>query len=95
MIDMQTIEVKGKTRAIVCFGPMTDTAGMKAGSFFQVTVDPNLVSPGGDFIRFDNRAEDEIHGWQRIEGITICEVLHEEPPVDGIPPVTMRAVVKE
>ncbi len=92
MTEMHDIEVKGKTRAIVCFGPMTDTTGTKAGQFFQVTIDPNLASPGGDYIRFDNRQEDEIHGWQRIDGLTICEVLAEEAPLPDVPPITMRAV---
>lgn len=92
---MQDREITGRTRAIVCFGPATDMSGMRAGEYFQVTIDPNMISPGGDYIRFDSRLEDEIHGWQRRMAITICEVLAEEPPIEGVAPITMREVVKE
>lgn len=92
MIEMVPLEIKGKTRAIVCFGPLTQTTGTRAGSFFQVTIDPDMVSEGGRYIRFDQRAGDEIHGWQELLAITICEVLDEEAPVDGVPPITMQTV---
>lgn len=92
MIEMEDIEIRGKTRAIVCFGPLADTTGTRAGSFFQVTIDPDLTSPGGDYIRFDQRAGDEIHGWQRINAITVCEVLQEDDPIPDVLPITMRAV---
>ncbi len=95
-MTMEDIVIQGRTRAIVCFGPMTDTTGVKPGTFFQVTIDPNMASPGGDYIRFDQRSGyDEIHGWQRIAGLTICEILNEEEALPDVPPITMRAVVKE
>lgn len=94
-VTMQDVRVAVKTRAIVCFGPATDSTGMRPGELFQVTIDPNMASPGGDYIRFDGRAEDEIHGWQRISALTICEVLHEEEAGNVVEPITMRAVVKE
>jgi hypothetical protein len=98
-VTMQDVQVSSKTRAIVCFGPATDTTGMRPGEFFQVTIDPNMASPGGHYIRFDARPReghepDEIHGWQRISALTVCEVLHEGEPVEGVEPITMR-VVKE
>lgn len=94
-IVMEDMEIKRKTRAIVCFGPMTETTGARPGTFFQVTIDPNMVSPGNNYIRFDQRAEDEIHGWQIIEALTVCEVLEELEPDPKGQSVTIRAVVKE
>lgn len=41
----------------------------------QVTIDWKLVSPGGEFIRFDASRGDEIHGWQRRDRLIVCEVL--------------------
>lgn len=75
MISMETMEVKKKCRAIVQFGPATKTSGLRAGEYFQVTLDPAMVSPGGDYIRFGVTPGDEIQGWQRIDALTICEVL--------------------
>lgn len=92
-MEMHDIVIKGKTRAIVCFGPMTETTGMRLGSFFQVTIDPDMVSPGGDYIRFDARRQpepDEIHGWQRLDAITVCEVLYVEDSDSA--PILIRAV---
>ena len=66
-------------RAIVCFGPASEMTGMKAGDYFQVTIDPDMCSVGRDFIRFGNYAGDEIMGWQRVEAMTVCEVLAETP----------------
>lgn len=68
-------EVKEKIAAIVCFGPATATTGMRSGEFFQVTIDPNMVSPLGGYLRFGRHAGDEIQGWQRIDGITVMETL--------------------
>ena len=41
---------------------------------YQVRIDPAKVSPSGEFIRFDH-VSSEIHGWKRIDEITILEVL--------------------
>ena len=43
--------------------------------FYQVTIDPNMVSPSGEYIRFGQYHGDEIQGWQRVLTMTICEVL--------------------
>lgn len=67
-----------KTVAIVRFGPagfITD--GMNAGEFFQVTIDPQKISPSGEFVRFGDSPGDEIMGWQKCKAITVCEVLGE------------------
>lgn len=76
--------------------------GSQAGDFFQVVIDPFFASPSGEFIRFDlkRRPDDnsneicEMHGWQRIAALTICEVLAEVGPA-GDETIVMRSVVKE
>lgn len=88
--------ISSKTRAIVCFGPATATSGFRSGEYFQVTIDPAMASPGGDYIRFDQRHpedENEIHGWQRVDALTICEVLHVANKGCG-ESITMREIVK-
>lgn len=72
---MMEREALQKCRAIVMFGPATETAGFRPGVFYQVTLDPKMVSPGGDFIRLGTIEGDEINGWQRIDGLTVCEIL--------------------
>lgn len=102
-VHMADLEMKGITRAIVCFGPATPVTGMRAGDYFQVVIDPEMVSPGGDYIRFsaappkDNpHAEvSEIHGWQRIAAMTVCEVLDEGPANSLGKSVVMRAITTE
>lgn len=99
MRTFQLEEITKKCRAIVMFGPPTDTSGYKAGEFFQVTIDPARVSPGGDYIYFGNTSGDQITGWQRIEAITVCEILGEYnedgtyPEADGsVEPLAMNVV---
>lgn len=69
------VEYRTKVRAIVKFGHAHPKMGERAGEFYQVTIDPNMVSPGGEFIRFGLWDGDEIHGWERVEALTVCEVL--------------------
>ncbi len=100
-VQMQDIEIKSRTRAIVCFGPATDMTGFRPGEYSQVVIDPDMASPSGEYIRFDLRrptddmAETcEIHGWQRINALTICEILwKDEKPSEST--IHMRAIVKE
>jgi hypothetical protein len=98
---MAPLPIKAKVRAIVMFGPATPSSGLRPAEYFQVTIDPNTVSPKGDYIRFGLYAGDEIVGWQKVEAMTVCEILGEtdEAPIrpegysvspDAI--VTMRAV---
>jgi len=78
MVEMEDTEFK-KCRAIVKFGPATDTDGFKPAEYFQVTIDPSMTSPEGNFIRFGLYKNDEIFGWQRVAAMTVCEVLEETP----------------
>jgi len=77
-VTMEWNDVK-KCLAIIRFGPETSVSGMRPAEYFQVTVDPNMVSPSGVHIRFGMYKGDEIVGWQRIAAMTICEVLQETP----------------
>ena len=76
MIKMELASIK-KCRAIVKLGPATETDGYRLGTFYQVTLDPAMVSPGGDYIRLGQTEGDEIVGWQLISGLTVCEILGE------------------
>lgn len=93
-----------KCRAILRFGPETATGGMRPAEYFQATIDPNMVSPSGRHIRFGGYKGDELVGWQRVEAMTVCEVLAETPEAqpeskdgytDESGTVTMRCVIKE
>ena len=66
--------IKNRIRAIVMFGPATVTSGFRPAEYYQVIIDPAMQSPRGEFIRFDHTTS-EIHGWQRMDGLTICEIL--------------------
>lgn len=49
---------------------------------YQVTLDPDRLSPNGDFIRFgqwsdDGGAGDEITGWIHLDDLTVEEILAE------------------
>lgn len=93
IITMNPQEFKEKTVAIVMFGPATSTRGTRPAEYYQVTIDPKMVSPSGDYIRFGNNPGDELLGWQRVQGMTVVEVLAEW---DGDTPPDMtigRAVV--
>ena len=76
MTEMEATVIK-KCRAIVMFGPATPNSGMRAGTYYQVTIDPEMVSPTGEFIRFGASDGDEINGWQRVDAMTVCEILGE------------------
>lgn len=74
-IKTEGVAIKEKVRAIVQFGPPTVTSGLRPAEYFQVTIDPNMKSPTGEFIRFGQYHGDEITGWQRISAMTVCEML--------------------
>ena len=42
---------------------------------YQALIDNNELSPSGEFIRFNNSQECEIHGWIPVVDIIIDEVL--------------------
>jgi hypothetical protein len=43
--------------------------------FYQVTLDPNQISPSGQYIRIGDTQGDEILGWQPVESLEIIETL--------------------
>ena len=94
-VQMADITITSKTRAIICFGPATPVTGMRAGDYFQVVIDPEMVSPGGDYIRFMADKECEVLGWQRIAAVTVCEVLEEGAENAMGHTVVMKAITKE
>ncbi len=95
-VQMQDLVIDGPTRAVVCFGPATSVSGFKAGEYYQVVIDPARASPDGEYIRFDSRENDnEIHGWQRCEAMTVCAVLQKISVDPKGETVTMRAIAKE
>ena len=74
--EMRISDIRERIVAIVKFGPAGfQTDGIKPGEYFQVTIDPQKISPSGEFIRFGATDGDEILGWQRAAAITIVEVL--------------------
>jgi hypothetical protein len=85
-VNSHVIEIKKKVSAIVMFGHPTPTSGFRPAEYYQVVIDPNMVSPEGQFIRFDTTTQGgELHGWQRIEAMTVCEVLGEGPAYKANP----------
>ena len=48
-------------------------------TYFQVTVDPNHISPDGKYIRFGDVSGDEIVGWVELAEIDIHSVLFDYP----------------
>jgi hypothetical protein len=90
MIEMKGVEITEKVVAIVMFGPATDTSGFRPAEYYQVTIDPQQVSPSGKYIYFGANDGDQINGWQRLEAMTICEVLKDKTDVKQ--GVTMRVV---
>jgi hypothetical protein len=88
---MKICDVPKKCVAIVRFGPSGfSTDGIRPGEYYQVTIDPQRVSPSGEFIRFGIHGDgndglgDELCGWQRCEALCVVEILGEwigdEPP---------------
>lgn len=84
MTEFYDLKIRAKVRAILCFGPI------HAGPFYENVVDPNMVSPKGDYIRFGLYTGDQINGWQKVSDMTVCEVLAE---TEAAPVVTEGYVV--
>lgn len=81
---------KAKTAVIIKFGPAGfQTDGFKPGEYYTVTIDPEKVC--GEYIRFGDHPGDEITGWQRIEAMTVVQVLGE---VSGAGPHTFQIGVE-
>ena len=74
-MKLHEIEVTEPLGAIICIG-IPNEAVQRFGVYFQCILDPQMVSPGGDMIRFDQAAQGgEVQGWQRIAELTVIEVL--------------------
>lgn len=85
-VSFGSVDYTQKVRAIVSFGLPTPQSGYRAGEFYQVVIDPNMKSPGGSFIRFDQTFQGgEVHGWQRIDALTVWEVLGEATDYAQVP----------
>lgn len=83
--EMTPKEITKKSVAIVKFGPAGfPTDGIRPAEYFQVTIDPRYVSKSGEFIRFGLTQGDEIIGWQRVQALTVLEILVEFD--EGQPP---------
>lgn len=78
-------EISRRVVAIVSFGPPTPTDGTRPGVFFQVTIDPEKLSPSGEYIRFGLYQGDEIVGWQKSSAITVVEILGDWPEGEESP----------
>jgi hypothetical protein len=90
---MRVADISAKSVAIVYFGVFDRNVdgtwphglGVNPGQFFQVTIDPQMCSASGEFIRFGNSPGDELHGWQLATNLVVAEVLGEwdgeQPPV--------------
>ena len=88
-VEMESVTIDKRVYAIVRFGPASPVDGYDGRMFLQALIDPNMVSPQGDFIRFDQRFQPntEIHGWQRVDAITVCEILGDmEGEYKEVPP---------
>ena len=103
-MDTHDITIDRPVSAIVMFGPPTNADGTRPGTYWQCVIDPHMCAPSGDYIRFEQPLQGgELHGWQRVDGLTVCEVLGEPPSYkypEGVTvnegaKVTMMAIVRE
>ena len=76
--EIETLTAKDiteKSLAIVRFGPDTNSSGFTPAQYYQAVVDPEMISPSGDYIRFGYNKLDELNGWQKADCIFIVEIL--------------------
>lgn len=71
--------------AVIQFGPPCATDGFKLATYYQVTIDPEKLSPSGEYIRFGEYPGDEIQGWQKCSALTVVEVLASWPEGKEMP----------
>ena len=55
-----------------------DLAGVLT-PYYQVTIDPRLMSPSKEFVRFGTIQGDEIVGWRPVQDVIVEEILGEYP----------------
>ena len=46
--------------------------------YYQVVIDPDNLSPAGDYIRFNNTRHCEVHGWVALDSLVLDEILDGE-----------------
>lgn len=80
-----------KIVAIVQFGYLSSLDGTRPATYYQVTIDPEKVSPCGRFIRFGNNDGDEIVGWQKAKCMTVVSILAEWPNNETKPLMQLSA----
>lgn len=99
-VTMQDVEITEKCLAIVMFGPAHLASGSRPAEYYQVTIDPRMVSPSLEYVRFGLYGGDEIQGWQRLAALTLVEVLSptDKEPIErfGIDndKIVIRAIVR-
>ena len=96
-INMVNVTIDKKVLAIIMFGPALTGSGMRPAEYYQVTIDPDQLSPSGQYIRFGINQNDEINGWQLVSALTICEILQNLTTEDQLPvyqaiPVIIRKI---
>lgn len=74
-IKLHEIEITAPTKAIICIGIPTESM-QKFGVYFETVLDPQMLSPAGDMLRFEQPLQGgEVHGWQRVAELTVIELL--------------------
>jgi hypothetical protein len=61
----------------ICIVHFKADEGAMRTVYYQVVINPECLSPAGDFMRFNTAGEEvsELHGWVPIEDIVIDEIL--------------------
>lgn len=68
------VKLEDITKPTLCIISLTD-GSMNPAVLLQAVVDPSKISPSGTHIRFTQDTLCEVHGWKRIDGVLIVEVL--------------------
>lgn len=95
--------IKDLTRKTLALVRVKGRMSIAPDVVYQVTINPLMLSPAGQYIRFDqmasghqwscgngSRIQDELHGWFEVHSIEIVEVLGEYDDA-GYPPIPTRA----
>ena len=92
IINMVNVDIEKKVIAIVMFGPALPSSGMRPAEYYQVTIDPDQLSPSGQYIRFGMNQGDEINGWQLVSALTVCEILQEWTEIGSLKDTDEKSV---
>lgn len=75
---MNVIEtIDRRTLAIVHFKE-EEGRPMSRLTLLQAVIDPEMLSPSGEFIRMNHSRHSEVHGWVRVDSLVIDEILDSE-----------------